>query len=107
MQATGESERTSSTLEVDDTQVLLALAGPKSDKLRLLEREAHVEASLRGNTIFLRGAPADVALAERFLSESATLLRRGIELAPGDVPRALRHLRSEAEGSLDDLFSDV
>jgi phosphate starvation-inducible PhoH-like protein len=96
-----------SELEVDDAHVLLALAGPQNDKLKILEREANVTVGLRGNKIFLEGDAQNVALAERFLAETAVLLRQGVEVRTNDVARALRALRSEPHVQLRDMFDDV
>jgi phosphate starvation-inducible PhoH-like protein len=96
--------RATSELEVDDTQVLLALAGPHNERLRVLEREAGVEVGLRGNKILL-GGPADgVALAERFLAEAAGLLRQGVELHTEDIGRALRLMRGEPHVHLHEML---
>jgi phosphate starvation-inducible PhoH-like protein len=96
-----------SELEVDDAHVLLALAGPQNDKLKILEREANVTVGLRGNKIFLEGDAQNVALAERFLAETAVLLKQGVEVRSNDVARALRALRSEPHVQLRDMFDDV
>jgi len=99
--------RTSSELEIDDTAVLLALSGPRNEKLKQLEREANVEVGLRGQTIFLKGQPDDVAIAERFLAEAAALLRQGIQVGATDVGRAVRMLRDQPSVRLKDMFDDV
>jgi phosphate starvation-inducible PhoH-like protein len=97
----------SSELEVDDSRVLLALAGPHNERLKILGREADVSVGLRGNKILLEGEAAHVALAERFLAEAATLLRQGVDVHANDIARAVRALRSEPHVRLRDLFSDV
>jgi phosphate starvation-inducible PhoH-like protein len=102
-----KSVQASSELEVDDTGVLLALAGRDSEKLKILERETGVSVGLRGNTILLEGNAVDVALAERFLAETALLLRTGVDVHPGDIARALRVLRSEPHVQLRDMFDDA
>jgi phosphate starvation-inducible PhoH-like protein len=102
-----KSVQASSELEVDDTGVLLALAGRDSEKLKILERETGVAVGLRGNTILLEGNAVDVALAERFLAETALLLRTGVDVHPGDIARALRVLRSEPHVQLRDMFDDA
>jgi phosphate starvation-inducible protein PhoH and related proteins len=99
--------RASSELEVDDTEVLLALAGHGSEKLRALARETGVSVGLRGNTILLEGNAVDVALAERFLAEAALLLRQGVDVVPGDVARAVRVLEREPHVQLRDMFDDA
>jgi phosphate starvation-inducible PhoH-like protein len=102
-----KSVQASSQLEVDDTRVLLALAGRDSEKLKMLERETGVSVGLRGNTILLEGNAVDVALAERFLAETALLLRQGVDVQVSDIARALRVLRSEPHVQLRDMFDDA
>jgi phosphate starvation-inducible PhoH-like protein len=96
-----------SELEVDDTRILLALAGPNNDRLRTIEREAGVAVGLRGNRLLLEGNAAGVALAERFLAEAVALLREGVEVRTSDIPRAMDALRSEPRQTLRDLFDDA
>jgi phosphate starvation-inducible PhoH-like protein len=102
-----ETVKATSELEVDDTRVLLALLGPDSEKLKAIERETHVACGSRGNKILLEGSAEGVALAERFLSEMAALLRQGVEVSTPDVSRALRLLKNEPHLQLRDMFDDV
>jgi phosphate starvation-inducible PhoH-like protein len=101
-----ESRAVTSELEVSDARVLLTLCGPRSELLPLLERETGVDASLRGHTILLSGDRDDVALAERFLAEAATLARQGITVEAADIGRAIRTLRSNPEVRLGDMFDE-
>jgi phosphate starvation-inducible protein PhoH and related proteins len=96
--------RVTSELEVEDSRVLLSLAGPRNEKLKVLEREANVAVGLRGNKILLEGDAEAVALAERFLAETASLLKQGVDVSAADVGRALRMLRSEPQVQLRDMF---
>jgi phosphate starvation-inducible protein PhoH and related proteins len=102
-----ESVKLTSELEIDDARVLMALCGPKSELLSLLERETAVDASLRGHTILLRGEAESVALAERFLAQAAGLARQGVKIDPSDMPRAIRMLQKEPDVQLRDMFDDV
>jgi phosphate starvation-inducible PhoH-like protein len=102
-----EPVKATSELEVDDSHVLFALAGPRNEKLKALEREAKVAVGLRGNKILLEGEAESVALAERFLAETAVLLRQGVDVATPDIARALRVLRSEPHVQLRDMFDDA
>jgi len=95
---------TISELEVEDTRVLIALAGPRNDRLKALERAAGVTIGMRGHTLRLEGEAANVALAERFLTQTAALLAQGVEVEPSDMPRALSALRAEPGAHLRDLF---
>jgi phosphate starvation-inducible PhoH-like protein len=97
----------SSELEIDDRQVLLALVGPHNERLKVLEREANVAVGVRGNKILLRGDAEEVALVERFLADSASLSREGVELDGGDIAPALRMLRGEPRVPLRDMFDGV
>jgi len=102
-----DAVRAASELEVDERRILLALVGPRNEKLKALEREANVSAGLRGNKILLEGDAESVALAERFLAETAALLKQGVDVSAPDVARALRLLRSEPQLQLRDMFDDV
>jgi phosphate starvation-inducible PhoH-like protein len=96
--------KATSELEVDDTRVLFGLAGPRNEKLKAIERETGASIGLRGNTIRLEGSGEAVALAERFLAQTATLLREGVDVDTADVARALRALKAEPSVHLRDLF---
>jgi phosphate starvation-inducible protein PhoH and related proteins len=95
-----------SELELDDARVLLSLCGPRSELLPLLEREIGVDASLRGHKILLSGSAEDVALAERFLAQAATLAEQGVLVDAADVGRAVRMLRSDPQVRLKDMFDE-
>ncbi len=100
------SPKTSSELEVDDTHVLLVLAGPRNEKLKAIERELGVAIGLRGNTLLLEGDAENVALAERYLTQTAALHGHGVDISLADVGRALRMLRSAPQAELRDMFDD-
>jgi phosphate starvation-inducible protein PhoH and related proteins len=98
--------KATSELEVDDTRVLVALAGARNEKLKALERETGVTIGMRGNKILLEGEAESVALAERFLAEAAVLVRQGIDVQSADVGRALHLLRTDPEVKLRDMFDE-
>jgi phosphate starvation-inducible PhoH-like protein len=101
---TPQTVRATSELEVEDTRVLVALAGPRNEKLKAIERETGVAVGLRGNKILLDGDATRVALAERFLSEAAALLKQGIDVSTSDVARAVHMLEAEPHLRLRDMF---
>jgi phosphate starvation-inducible PhoH-like protein len=105
--ATNDALKATSEIEVEDTSVLLALAGPRNEQLKILERECGVVAALRGNRIMLGGDAVAVALAERFLAEAASLLAQGVQIDSADIARALRQLRDEPHARLRDMFDDT
>src|SRR5262245_219558 len=82
----------SADVQVDDAHLLLALSGPGGEHLRAIEREVGVVVGLRGDTIRLSGARADVDLAERVLADLLALAERGRDLDERDVLRAARTL---------------
>ena len=99
--------RAKSEVEIDDTRVLVALAGPRNEKLKAIERAAGVSVGSRGNQILLEGDAESVALVERFLAEAVALMQQGIDVASSDIGRAFRMLRSEPHVRLRDMFDDV
>lgn len=114
--ANGKDDRTPSRtaratataqLEIDDTGVLMALAGPRNDNMRALEQEASVTIGLRGNQIHIQGPADEVAFAERVLAELVASLRDGNTLNANDVARAARLLREHPGLKLRDVFDDV
>jgi phosphate starvation-inducible PhoH-like protein len=99
-------EISSSEIEVDDSAVLMALAGPGNERLREIERELAIDVGLRGHTIFLRGAKGSVDAAERFLAEASTLVRQGITFRVEDVGRAVRALAEKPKFRLTEMFAE-
>jgi phosphate starvation-inducible PhoH-like protein len=95
-----------SELEIEDQNALVALAGPRNERLRIMEAESGVTIGVRGHRILLRGTAESVATVERFLAEAAMLHRKGRELASEDVVRAMRLLRDEASYRLRDVYED-
>jgi phosphate starvation-inducible PhoH-like protein len=97
----------SSEIELENARVMLALLGPRNERLPVIEREAAVSASVRGHTILLSGPAEGVALAERYLVEAAGLARAGTEIAAADVGRSIRMLRRDPGTRLGDLFDET
>jgi phosphate starvation-inducible protein PhoH and related proteins len=87
--------------------VLIALVGPQNEKLKALERAANVSVGLRGNKILLEGEAEAVALAERFLAETAALIKQGVDVQTADFARSLHMLRTEPHLQLRDMFDDA
>src|SRR5277367_681923 len=99
--------KVTSDVEIEDTNVLVGLTGPRGERLKAIGRELSIECGLRGNTIFLQGPAESVVLAERFFAEAADLWRQGVQIGASDVGRALRMLQSDSRVSLRDMFDDV
>jgi phosphate starvation-inducible protein PhoH and related proteins len=99
--------RITADVEVVDTAVLVALAGPGNENLKHLGRLLAIESGVRGNTIRLAGAAEKVALAERFLAEAAQLIRGGSGLDAQDFVRGIQALLDDPTMTLRDLYEDV
>jgi phosphate starvation-inducible PhoH-like protein len=98
---------TRAALEVDNTSVLLAMAGPQCRLLAEVAKHSGTEVNLRGNTIYVNGAESAVALARRFLADAVELVAKGHALHENDVARCLRELRNDPSASLIELLDEV
>jgi phosphate starvation-inducible protein PhoH and related proteins len=67
--------------------LIMGLLGSADQNLRALERILPADLHVRGNAVTLTGEPADVALAERVLSELVAVVAGGQAL----TPEAVRH----------------
>ncbi|MCV7258337.1 PhoH family protein [Mycobacterium shimoidei] len=67
--------------------LVVGLLGSADDNLRALERILAADLHVRGNAVTLAGEPADVALAERVISELIAIVAGGHTL----TPEAVRH----------------
>jgi phosphate starvation-inducible protein PhoH and related proteins len=82
--ATESSVRSSINVPPD---LVVGLLGSADDNLRAIERELAADIHVRGNALTLSGEPADVALAERVVSELMAIVASGQVL----TPEAVRH----------------
>jgi phosphate starvation-inducible protein PhoH and related proteins len=69
-------------LETSDT---LSLFGYNDSNLRLLENNFDASISVRGNTVLLKGEPAEVRTIEKVLNELQYIIRRTGTLSTNDV----------------------
>lgn len=69
-------------LETSDT---LSLFGYNDSNLRLLENNFDASISVRGNTVLLKGDPAEVRIIEKVLNELQYIIRRTGTLSTNDV----------------------
>ncbi len=98
---------TSDRFEVDNTSVLMLLAGPQSSLLAEVARQSGAEVSLRGNVIHFQGSDQDVRLAHRFVVDAAELIGKGFELNANDVASSIRGLRADPHRSLTELLDET
>ncbi len=74
------------------SDLVVGLLGSADENLRALERALSADLHVRGNTVSLSGEPADVALAERALSELVAIVAGGQTLTPEVVRRGVAML---------------
>jgi phosphate starvation-inducible protein PhoH and related proteins len=85
--------------------LIVGLLGSADDNLRALERTLSAELHARGNTITLSGSPADVALAERVVTELIALVAGGQTLTPEVVRHSVAMLTGDAQESPAEVLS--
>ena len=82
----GSPVRTSMTVPPD---LVMGLLGSADENLRALENTLSADVHVRGNTVSMAGGAADVALAERVISELIALVAGGQTLGPDAVRRSV------------------
>ena len=82
----GSPVRTSMTVPPD---LVVGLLGSADENLRALENNLSADVHVRGNTVSMAGGAADVALAERVISELIALVAGGQTLGPDAVRRSV------------------
>ncbi|HWG94389.1 MAG TPA: PhoH family protein [Mycobacteriales bacterium] len=89
-------ERVVSKLVVPPEVPMLGLLGQRDEVLRTVERLVRSDVHVRGNEITVTGSAADNALAVLLLEQLLALLRKGEQLSPDAVERALAVLQQDA-----------
>jgi phosphate starvation-inducible PhoH-like protein len=72
--------------------LVVDLLGSADENLRALERTLNADLHVRGNAVTLSGEPADVALAERVMSELVAIVASGQPLTPEVVRHSVAML---------------
>ena len=83
--------------------LIVGLLGSADENLRALERILAADLHARGNALTLSGEPADVALAERVISELMAIVASGQRLTPD----AVRHSVAMLTGTGDESPAEV
>ncbi|MFK7987967.1 MAG: PhoH family protein [Sandaracinaceae bacterium] len=94
-------------LELASSALALRLTGPNGEHLRALEKAFGVATGLRGNTVLVRGALADVEKAEQALTEVISKLETRPKMGAREVLRAFRSLGEFPERRLDYMNEPV
>ncbi|HET9875758.1 MAG TPA: KH domain-containing protein, partial [Mycobacterium sp.] len=79
--AAGPTSQVRSSIDVPPG-LIVGLLGSADQNLRALERILAADLHVRGNAVTLSGEPADVALAERVISELVAIVAGGQTLTP-------------------------
>ncbi len=85
--------------------LIVGLLGSADENLRAMERMLTAELHARGNTVTLSGSPADVALAERVVTELIALVAGGQTLTPEVVRHSVAMLTGDAGESPAEVLS--
>jgi phosphate starvation-inducible protein PhoH and related proteins len=83
--------------------LVVGLLGSADENLRALERILTADLHVRGNTVTIAGEPADVALAERAISELIAIVGSGQSL----TPEVVRHSVAMLVGAGDESPAEV
>ena len=86
---------TQAVLAFDDNRLASTLFGQYGQNLALIERRLGVVADSRGNHVTIEGAREAVEQARRVLESLYEQLKRGNDLASGDVEGAVRHAMAQ------------
>ena len=93
-----------SSIDVPPDRVV-GLLGSADENLRALERILAADIHVRGNAVTLSGAPGDVALAERVVSELVAIVNGGQALTPEAVRRSVAMLTGDDDESPADVLT--
>ena len=97
----------SARLELVDNDGARALAGGRSENLRLIEKRFGVHIGQRGNVFLISGEPDRVQLAERLLGQLNTLIEKKFPLGLEDVEQASKVLLNDPAADLREIFLDT
>jgi len=95
---TGSGSLVRSSIDISPDNVV-GLLGSADDNLRTLESLLAADIHVRGNALTLTGEPADVALAERVITELVAIVASGQTLAPDVVRHSVAMLTGTGDES--------
>ena len=94
-------------LELLDNDGARALAGGRSENLKLVEQRLGVKIGQRGSVFLISGAPDRVELAENLLEQLHDLIQRKYPLSLEDVEQASKIMLADPNASLKEIFLDT
>ena len=88
--------------------LVVGLLGSADENLRAIEKSLTADVHVRGNTVSMAGEAADVALAERVISELIAIVAGGQSLTPDAVRRSVAMMSgAENESPAEVLSLDI
>ena len=94
MSTPASSAHARTTIEVPNSQPMVALLGPSDEYLRLIENAfSEADILVRGNEITIDGSAEDIGLIDTLIAEMLAMLRTGQALTPESVERSISMLR--------------
>lgn len=90
-----------------DPELSVTILGPADRNLRRLDDLLAAGVHARGNRVTLTGAPEHVTRAVRAFRELESMARRGHELSPESVTRAVQLVERQIPGAADVLAADI
>ncbi|MBL8783728.1 MAG: PhoH family protein [Deltaproteobacteria bacterium] len=95
------------TLSYEDRDAFREVCGPNDDHLKLVEELLGVSVDSRGNTVSITGEQRDVEFARAALDQFYELAKRGYNVSPADIPRAVQIISQGSGTRLSDVFLDT
>jgi phosphate starvation-inducible PhoH-like protein len=102
-----EAEVVREKVVFEDNAGLTMLFGPGERNLKILQREVGLNIHARGNELTLVGAPQSVELVQTLLGQVYEMIRRGFDLTPEDLVRAVQVLREDGSLDVREIFTDT
>jgi len=94
-------------IDFADNDLLRNLFGEHDRNVKLIERLATVQLSVRGNSVSIAGSRFSVPLARGLLAQLYKITGKGYPLSPADIEYAYRILAEDAGADLERLFLDT
>ena len=76
---------------------MVGLLGTRDELLHVIEREISADIHVRGNEITVSGPPGETELVAKLFGELLELQRKGADLSPDGIERAVAMLRGEQD----------
>jgi phosphate starvation-inducible PhoH-like protein len=92
--------------EIEDPTFAQSLFGDRDANLRIIEKETGVHIGRDHKGLVIEGQDSETDLVLDVLGQLRGLLKKGENIFPGDIQRAIKMISSNRHAKLDDLFRD-